>query len=31
MFRMIVVENFPHWQSVMMAELCWDFFCRFHR
>lgn len=31
MFRMIVVENFPHWQSVMMAELCWDFFRRFHR
>lgn len=31
MFRMVVVENFPHWQSVMMAELCWDFFRQFHR
>ena len=30
-FRMVVVENFPHWQSVMMARLCWDFFRQFHR
>lgn len=30
-FRMVVVENFPHWQSVMMAQLCWDFFRQFRR
>lgn len=30
-FRMVVVENFPHWQSVHMAQLCWDFFRRFRR
>ena len=31
MFRMVVVENFPHWQSVMMARLCWAFFRQFYR
>lgn len=30
-FRMVVVENFPHWQSVMMAKLTWDFFRQFRR
>lgn len=30
-FRMVVVENFPHWQSVHMAQLCWDFFRQFRR
>jgi len=30
-FRMVVVENFPHWQSVMMARLCWNFFRQFRR
>ena len=30
-FRMVVVENFPHWQSVMMARLCWAFFRQFYR
>lgn len=30
-FRMVVVENFPHWQSVMMAKLAWDFFRQFRR
>jgi hypothetical protein len=30
-FRVVVVDNFPHWQSVMMARLCWDFFKQFKR
>lgn len=30
-FRMVVVDNFPHWQSVKMAQLCWDFFRQFRR
>ena len=30
-FRMVVVENFPHWQSLKMAELCWAFFRQFRR
>ncbi|MCD7806710.1 MAG: hypothetical protein LUH19_05135 [Lachnospiraceae bacterium] len=30
-FRFVVVDNFPHWQSLMMAELCWDFFRQFKR
>lgn len=30
-FRMVVVENFPHWQSVMMAKLSWEFFRQFRR
>lgn len=30
-FRMVVVENFPHWQSVEMARLCWEFFRQFCR
>lgn len=30
-FRVVAVENFGHWQSLMMARLCWDFFQQFRR
>ena len=30
-FKIVAVDNFPHWPSPTMAELCWDFMKHYSR